>query len=138
MSSADNPDQHPVAPTTVRRVGVQPPTIRTSENFTTNQTNQPTESHISQNNHPTSPTFDKVILQTEQSLDTLRTMTKLTGAHLITMREDITIDLQIIHHRVAELTNLSADRFEAIEEKLRNTVPFKRLETFGFSGITFE
>uniref|UniRef100_A0A8R1ITQ3 Retrotrans_gag domain-containing protein n=1 Tax=Caenorhabditis japonica TaxID=281687 RepID=A0A8R1ITQ3_CAEJA len=120
MSSADNPYQHPVARTTVRRVGVQPPTIRSSESFTnqTNQTNQPTV-YISLNNHPTSPTFDKVVLQTEQSLDTLRTMTKLPGAHLITMREDITIDLQTIHHRMTELTNLSADRFEAIEEKLR-------------------
>uniref|UniRef100_A0A8R1IRD3 Uncharacterized protein n=1 Tax=Caenorhabditis japonica TaxID=281687 RepID=A0A8R1IRD3_CAEJA len=140
-------DQQPVAPVTVKRVGLQPPINRTFGNSTTNQSNLPTESYNSQQNHPTSPTFDKVVLETEQSLDTLRTMTKLTGAHLIATREDITMDLQTIHRRITDLANLSAEhqpnlkstrpkaeRNVFLESQHINNPPLPSINTSNFGG----
>uniref|UniRef100_A0A8R1J1M8 Retrotrans_gag domain-containing protein n=1 Tax=Caenorhabditis japonica TaxID=281687 RepID=A0A8R1J1M8_CAEJA len=68
-------------------------------------------------NSPTSPDF--IQLNTDQCLSDVHTVTRLCGAHLITLRESVILDLQDIHIKMNEITTATADRFDVLETRMQ-------------------
>ncbi|EFO92879.1 hypothetical protein CRE_09999 [Caenorhabditis remanei] len=67
---------------------------------------------------PQSPSGN-ITLESETCLGNLRAASKLTTTNLLSLRDAVVTDLGCIHERMHAITSLSADRFEAMENRLR-------------------